>query len=314
MSHYRIYKSRLNSILFTLMLTLQISACSTEDNLATAATNINSDEIIDTETSHAAIITGTDRGNVTEDVDPDNDGLLEFSGTLNISDSDAGEAAFIATTVNGNLGSLIINSTGHWHYAANNSQTVIQNLDTGSSLSDSLIVSSIDGTTHTIIITINGTDEANSPAIITGTDSGNVTEDVDPDNDGLLEVSATLNITDSDAGVAAFVAETVNGSFGSLTINSTGNWSYAANNNQSSIQNLDTGASLTDSLTIRSVDGTTHTITISINGTDEANNPAIITGTSSGSVTEDLDPDNDGLLEVSATLNITDNDAGEAAF
>jgi len=221
-----------------------------------------------------AIISGVDRGSVTEDIDPDRDNLLEVTGKLNITDNDAGEAAFIARTVNGNYGSLIINTAGNWYYAANNTQTVIQSLTNGNTLRDRLTISSVDGTTHRIVITIIGADEANQPAVITGEDLGSVTEDVDPDGDDLLEVSGKLNITDNDAGEAAFTARTVNGNYGSLTINTAGNWNYAANNTQSVIQNLATGSSLSDTLTVRSVDGTTHAVRITINGADEVSSSA----------------------------------------
>ena len=100
---------------------------------------------------------------MTEDIDPDGDNLLEVSGKLNITDNDAGEAAFIARTRNGNYGSLTINTAGNWNYAANNTQSVIQNLATGSTLTDTFTVSSVDGTTHSVRITINGVDEANRP-------------------------------------------------------------------------------------------------------------------------------------------------------
>ena len=211
-----------------------------------------------------AIISGVDRGSVTEDIDPDGDNLLEVSGKLNITDNDAGEAAFIARSRNGNYGRLTINTTGNWNYAANNLQSVIQNLAMGSTLTDTITVSSVDGTTRAVRITINGVDEANRAAVISGVDRGSVTEDIDPDGDNLLEVNGKLNITDSDPGEAAFIAKTVNGNYGNLVINTTGNWSYAASNTQSAIQNLASGASLTDRLTVSSVDNTPHTVVITI--------------------------------------------------
>ncbi len=218
-----------------------------------------------------ALISGTDTAIVIEDVDPDNDNLLEVNGTLNITDADVGEAAFIANTIIGNYGSLLINAAGHWHYAASNSQPVIQNLATGATLTDKLIVSSIDGTTHTIQITILGVDEIiiNTPAIISGVSTGSVTEDIDPNNNNLLEVGAKLNITDADVGEAAFIANTINGSYGNLVIDAAGNWNYAADNRQTVIQNLATGAALTDKLIVSSIDGTLHTISITIFGVDE---------------------------------------------
>ena len=105
-------------------------------------------------------------------------------------------------------------------------------LNNNDSAKDMIAVSSIDGTSHTVTITIKGVDEpvtadtttdtttttpdntttepviiTNTPAVITGTDTGTVTEDQDS---SLLSVSGILNINDSDPGEAAFVAETVN--------------------------------------------------------------------------------------------------------
>jgi len=267
-----------------------------------------------TNNNNAAVITGVDSGNVTEDIDNNNDGLLAAIGKLNITDRDAGEAAFISTTINGNYGNVYIDISGNWSYGAFNNRPAIQNLNSGATLIDKLTVSSVDGTTHNIRITIHGADEVNQPAVISGADRGSLTEDVDPNNNNLLEVSGKLNITDSDAGESAFITKTVTGKYGSLTINTTGNWNYAANNNQAVIQNLSSGTKLTDRLIINSVDDTPHTIVIKINGVDEVNKPALITGFDRAGVTEDVDPDGDNLLEIGGKLDITDRDAGEAAF
>jgi len=284
---FRLFHRRFAFTLATLLATLQITACGTE-NLATAITpNIGSNSAIETTstTNNAAIIFGVDNGSVIEDVDPDNDNLLEVAGKLNITDSDEGEAAFIAKKITGNYGELETDTEGYWNYAANNNQDVIQNLTGNETLTDNLTVSSVDGTTHTIKITIIGVNDSNTgpggtpnnPAIISGTNTGSVTEDVDPNNNNLLEVSGKLNITDPDAGEAAFIATTFNGNYGGLTINTAGNWSYATINTQAAIQNLTTGATLTDSVTISSIDGTTHTIIITIFGVDENTTTANIT-------------------------------------
>jgi VCBS repeat-containing protein len=326
MKIYQLLKHRFTPTLITLLITLQISACSTEELIGAVAANVEvgTETVADTNTNHTTLFSGVDSGSVIEDDDPDNNNLLEVGGKLSITDRDPGQAAFIANTIWGDYGSLIIDMDGNWNYAAHNDHTVIQNLADGETLTDSLTVSSINNATYTIVITIIGIDEVitpptytNSPAVISGVNAGSVIEDVDPDNDNLLEVGAKLNITDSDAGEAAFIANSINGSYGSLTINTAGNWNYAANNNQAVIQNLASGATLTERLTVSSVDGTTHTVTITIMGADEvtnANKPAVISGTNTGSVTEDVDPDNDNLLEVGAKLNITDSDVGEAAF
>ena len=149
-------KPRFTSILITLLITLQMSACSTEES-STATTP---PPVV----GHAANISGVNSASVTEDIDPDGDNLLEASGKLNITDSDAGEAVFVVTPANGNYGNLTINTDGNWNYAADNSQAAIQNLASGASLTDSLTVSSVDGTTHTVVITIIGADEASTAA------------------------------------------------------------------------------------------------------------------------------------------------------
>ena len=70
----------------------------------------------------------------------------------------------------------------------------------------------------------NGT---NTAAVISGVDSGSVTEDVDPDADGLLETTGKLTITDPDPGEKKFTAATSSGTYGSLTIETAGDWNYA---------------------------------------------------------------------------------------
>ena len=174
-------------------------------------------------------------------------------------------------------GSFILYRSGFWAYSANNNLAAIQSLESGETLTDSIGINSIDGTAHTILITINGVDEPNIPAIISGVDTGTVTEDFDPDNDDLLEVSGKLNITDANSGEAIFKTAGIASGLGNLFIDASGNWSYAANNNQNSIQNLSNGDNLIDIFTVSSVDNTTHTILITINGVNETNTSADIT-------------------------------------
>ena len=118
----------------------------------------------------------------------------------------------------------------------------------------------------------------NNAPVIGGGNTGAVTEDVDPDADGLLEVGGVLNISDPDVGESSFQAGTIVGTYGSLTIDAAGNWSYAADNTQAAIQQLDADESLTDVLTVTTADGTTHTITITINGAADGPADRRITG------------------------------------
>ena len=70
-----------------------------------------------------------------------------LAGMLTISDPDPAESSFQAGTVVGAYGSLTIDTAGNWNYAADNTQAVIQQLNTGESISDVLTVTTADGTT-----------------------------------------------------------------------------------------------------------------------------------------------------------------------
>ena len=247
-------------------------------------------------TNDVALIGGVVTGSVTEDASA----TLTISGALTITDTDSGEASFNAETVSGTYGSLTVDANGNWSYSADNTQAAIQALGDGDSLTDSIIVTALDGTSQTITITINGT---NDTAMIGGVDTGSVAEDAT----ATLTTSGVLTITDTDSGEANFNAETVTGSYGSLTVDANGNWTYSADNTQAAIQSLGSGGSLTDSVEVTAIDGSSQTITITINGTNDV---AMIGGVVMGSVTEDAS----ATLTISGALTITDTDSGEASF
>jgi VCBS repeat-containing protein len=147
----------------------------------------------------------------------------------------------------------------------------------------------------------------NDPAVIAGVDTGTVTEDVDPDVDGLLEVSGSLTIIDPDAGESIFNAGVFGGTYGVITLNAAGDWDYAANTSQPAIQALTIGDTLTDTITVSSADGTTHDIVITIMGTNDAPVAGndIATVNEGGSVTIDLaasDNDIDNAIDLNSIV------------
>ena len=175
------------------------------------------------------MIGGTSTGAITED---DSAATLTTSGSLSITDTDSGEARFDAATVSGTYGSLSIDASGSWTYSADNTETAIQALGSGETLTETLQVTADDGTTQDIVITINGT---NDTAVIGGTSSGAITED---DGASTLTTSGSLNITDTDSGEARFDAATVSGTYGSLSIDASGSWTYSADNTETAIQDI----------------------------------------------------------------------------
>ncbi len=135
---------------------------------------------------------------------------------------------------------------------------------------------------QTFSITINGTNDA---AIISGTATGSVIEAGGVANAAPGTPTATGILTDIDVDDPpnTFTAVSLPGGYGSFTMTAAGVWTYTLNEANSVVQALNVGGTLTDSFTVTSVDGTPHVVTITING---ANDAAIISGTTTGSVTE----------------------------
>ena len=115
----------------------------------------------------------------------------------------------------------------------------------------------------------------NTPAMISGLASGTVIEDLDPDGDNLLEASGKLTVVDYDPGESYFKPGISIGTYGTLYINSWGNWSYAASNNLAAIQGLASVESVTDTVAVSSVDGTRHNVVITIIGVDDSGGIAL---------------------------------------
>src|SRR5207244_2580789 len=119
-------------------------------------------------------------------------GNLTTSGTLTIARSEerrvgkAGKARHAGT-----YGTFTLAANGAWSYAANDSQTAIQQLGAGQSITDSFTAVSSDGTASQLItVTING---SNDVPVIGGVSTGTVTEDVNVVA-GNLTTSGTLTI------------------------------------------------------------------------------------------------------------------------
>ncbi|WP_162901813.1 VCBS domain-containing protein [Aeromonas hydrophila] len=254
-----------------------------------------------------AVVAGDDLGAVTEDLNVVG-GKLSDSGVLTISDADQGQAKFVAgngTPSTGALGSLAITEGGAWSYNVDNSK--VQYLGLGETRVESFTVQSVDGTTHTVTITITG---VNDGAVVAGDDLGAVTEDLNVVG-GKLSDSGVLTISDADQGQAKFVegnGTPSTGALGSLAITEGGAWSYNVDN--SKVQYLGLGETRVESFTVQSVDGTTHTVTITITG---VNDGAVVAGDDLGAVTEDLNVVG-GKLSDSGVLTISDADQGQAKF
>ncbi len=142
-----------------------------------------------TAVNDAAVIGGVTSGVVSED------GVLAASGTLTISDPDAGQARFVAqsgaASANG-YGSLSIAANGDWSYALDNARAAVQALGGGQSMTDSFVVTSADGSTQVVSITIAGANDLPSA------DSANASGFED------RTLAITLGGADIDGAIASF--------------------------------------------------------------------------------------------------------------
>ncbi|MDO9460247.1 MAG: VCBS domain-containing protein, partial [Alphaproteobacteria bacterium] len=194
-----------------------------------------------------------------------------------------------------------------WTYSV--ASSAIAYLDAGQTKVESFTVTLTDQNgsviTRQIDVTING---SNDVPVIGGVHVGSVAEDVSVSG-SFISTSGLLTIVDADLGQSNFTAIAgIAGSngYGTFTLGADGSWTYTASNNQTAIQQLGAGQSLTDSFTAVSSDGTaSQLVTVTING---SNDVAWITGGAIGSVAED------GTLTAGGTLTVADPDGGEDHF
>ena len=229
-----------------------------------------------TGTNDAAVISGTSSGSVLEagGVANGTPGTPTASGTLSDTDVDNMANAFTtvaagAATAN-HFGTYQMTAGGVWTYTLNDSNSSVQALNAGDTLTDSFTVTTADGTAQSISVTING---ANDAAVISGTATGAVTEAGGVAN-GTPTTSGTLTDTDVDNAANSFTAVAAGGAttnhYGSYQMTAGGVWSYTLDNANSAVEGLNAGATLSDSFTVSTVDGTAKTVTVTVNGADDA--------------------------------------------
>ena len=271
----------------------------------------------------AAVITGAASGSVTEagGVANGTPGTPTATGDLNSTDidnsNDAWQAVAAGAATTNNYGSYALDATGGWTYTLDNSNATVQALNVGQTLTDTFTATTVDGTAKLVTITING---ANDAAEISGAITGSVTEagGVANGTPGSPIATGDLNSTDLDNpndlwepdGTVVLRGDS---GFSSYTVTAGGVWTYTLDNSNPTVQALNVGETLTDTLTAIAIDGTAQLVTITING---ANDAAVITGAASGSVTEAGGVANGtpGTPTATGDLNSTDIDNSNDAW
>jgi VCBS repeat-containing protein len=288
----------------------------------TALTEDGTSQVI-TVTIHAqndsAVITGTASGGVTEagGVGNGTPGTPSATGNLDSTDvdnvADAWQAVAAGGTTANGYGSYQLSAAGVWIYTLNNSNAAVQALNVGGTLTDSFTALTADGTAQLVTVTING---ANDAAVITGDAAGDVTEaggvangtPGTPTDTGDLDSTDVDNTADAWQAVGAGAAS-ANG-YGSYAVTAAGVWTYSLNEANAAVQALNGAATLTDTFTVLTQDGTSQTVTVTIHAQNDA---AVITGTATGSVTEAGGVNNGTVGTPSATGNLDSTDVDNTA-
>jgi T1SS-143 domain-containing protein len=209
-----------------------------------------------------------------------NPGTETATGTLTFTDVDLIDTHTVSVTNGGSnyLGTftpvLSKDTTGtglggkiDWTFSV--ADSAIQYLGAGQTLTQTYTVKVDDGhggaATQTVTVTLTGVNDAPT---ITGTTSGSVTED------NVYTASGYLYVVDPDSGQSGTTAASGSASYGSWSIDGSGNWTYTLTNTLNAVQALNTGDTLSDSFNVTTKDGTVQTINIVINGVTDPVLPA----------------------------------------
>ena len=244
------------------------------DTFAYAAT----DDLATSASSLVVTVTGTNDGpQAFADVAAvKEDGTTTVTGNVLVNDKDvdAGDTLAVVTpgVLVGTYGRLTLESNGSYIYALKNSAANVQSLGRNAVVTDTFAYTATDGlatSASSLVVTVTGTNDgpqafADVAAVKedgTTTATGNVlTNDKDVDVGDALQVAS--------ASVGTFV-----GTYGNLTLNANGGYSYALNNGAANVQSLRGGQQVTDSFANTATDGlatSASSLMVTVTGTNDA--------------------------------------------
>ena len=258
-----------------------------------------------------AVISGDTAGSVVEAARKE-PGIPIATGTLTSMDVDNASDSFTPVErqeSDEGYGTFTMTADGEWTYTLDDGNSAVQALDDCGTLTDTFTVTAADGTEQVVTIVIAG---KNDPAIISGDTAGSVVEAACQDP-GDPAATGTLTSTDVDNASNTFTAvecQQSDGGYGTFTMTADGEWTYTLDNDNCEVQALGDCGTLTDTFTVTAADGTEQVVTIVIAGT---NDPAIISGTTTGSVVEAACKD-PGDPAATGTLTSTDVDNASNTF
>ena len=258
-----------------------------------------------------------------DDVDLDDSSSSSITAIRIGANEGNGVSGTVGSALTGTYGTLTLNANGSYTYVAD--QAAADALDANDTATDSFnytVTSGSQTDIATLIITVTGinddviavndTDAVTEDSTITRSTSDEQELDAD-DTD--LDASSSTTITEirlgatEGSGTAGTIGQPLVGTYGTLTVNADGSYTYVAD--QAAADNLGAGASATDSFNYTVSDGTDTdiaTLIITVTGTDPKNNP--IAADDTGSVNDgDTLTVSDGASDLIAS---NDSDADTA--
>ena len=210
------------------------------------------------------------------DTDPDGDtltitGVNGFTAPAQDGTRQPQSVAAGAVTQGSKGGSFTLSANGAWRFDPG---TDFDGLAKGETRDTQVTYTVSDGSltttltdTATLTITVTGTDDVPTLTAATAT----LTEDTAL-TDGNLVAGGTVGSSGGDSGESGFQPQTaIEGTVGSFTITAAGAWTYTAANSHADIQALGATESITDTFIVTSADTvTTTSVTITINGANDA--------------------------------------------
>ncbi len=183
---------------------------------------------------------------------------LSTGGTLTLADLDATDATIVARSdVPGTYGTFNIDTAGVWTYSTS---SALNELNAGQVVTDTFAVTTSDGGSVNVVITITGT---NDIATLSGDVAKPLTE-----GDAVLSTTGTLTLADLDATDATLVEQTdTDGTYGKFSITAAGAWTYTSDD---ALNQLDAGEVVTDTFAVTTSDGGSVNVVITVTGTNDA--------------------------------------------
>jgi VCBS repeat-containing protein len=234
------------------------NVATSDGGTASVTVTITGSEDIATLTSDAKALTETNS-------------ILSTSGQLTLIDLDATAATVVAQSNQaGTYGKFTIDAAGQWSYVTNDA---LNSLTAGQVVSDIFNVSTTDGGTASVTVTITGSED-----IATLTSAAKALTETN----AVLSTSGQLVLADLDATAATVVAQSNQaGTYGKFSIDAAGKWSYATND---ALNSLNVGQVVSDIFNVSTTDGGSASVTITIAGTNDG--PVLGGGLLQATVTE----------------------------